>query len=412
MSNPFTSDIFVTTWMKHFKNSQIPQSVEWIEGLRFVKHRYFPFYVNVGKNLTKGVSYSVNAKVNDFEGKTLLVYDVPTYFNRETIHEGSHLKLKKVFQYQGFLMDLTKSISTEAYINSQFSSKNRREFRSNERRLHECFSASHRFFYKDISKEDYNFIFDSFYELLSARFSGKNTNYHHLEPQKWNYYKDLVYPMIKAKKASFLVIYDEKTPIGITLNFHSESVLFETITVFDTNYSKFSIGKLSIIKLLDFCYAHKISMSDFSKGDFDYKRKWGNTVYDFNYHILYDASSVKSKLTAFCLERFFKAKLYLREKEVNQWYRKMRFKFARSSKAKYNWGDFKIEKLEEFHPDSTYKAINFKASEYKGLLYVVYSFLFYAPQSVDTVKVYQDINDVNVYVISGDKKAQKVIFNH
>ena len=411
MSNPFTSKIFVSIWMKHFKNAEKPNSFKWIKGLDFVKHNFLPFYMNVGKNLTKGLSYVVDDEVNVFKGKTLLVYDVPAYFNIESPLSESGLKLKKVYQYQGFLMDLSEFSSTETYVNSQFSSKNRREFRSNERRLNVCFNASHRFFYQDISKTDYNFIFDSFYELLSARFSGKNTNYHHLESQKWNYYKDLVFPMIKAKKASFLVIYDEEKPIGITLNFHSESVLFETITVFDTDYSKFSIGKLSIIKLLDFCFEHQISKSDFSKGDFDYKRKWGNIIYDFNYHILYDSNSLQSKLTAFCLERFFKFKLYLREKKINQWYRKTMFKLKKSSGTKNEWGDFKIEKLTEFQPDATFDLIDFKQPKYSGLLYVVYSFLFYNPQSVNEVKVYKSKNMANMYVIFGEEKAQKVIFN-
>ena len=105
-----------------------------------------------------------------------------------------------------------------------------------------------------------------------------------------------------------MVIYNDGIPIGINLNYHSENTLFKAITVFDVNYFKFSIGKLSVLNLLYWCFENGYEYSDFSKGYFDYKKIWSNTLYDFNYHILYDKKSIKAILIANSIESVFKLK--------------------------------------------------------------------------------------------------------
>ena len=325
MNNPFTSKRFTNIWLKHFYSAKPAYNFKFIPDVSFVKNSILPYYTNVGKNLTKGISYSVDTAQIDYKGKAFLLYDIPGYFELDDFNNSGRLKLKRVFQYQGFLMNLSGYENTEAYINDRFSGKNRREFRSNKRRLETCFNVSYQFIYGHIERDVYDKLFKQFYDLLSNRFLGKQTNYHHLDSVKWNYYTELVFEMLNNRQASLLVIFKDEIPIGITLNFHSENILFETITVFDPDYYKFSIGKTSIIKLLEWCFENKVTISDFSKGDFEYKRKWSNTVYDFEYHILYDSRSVIAALTANALAAYFKLKLYLRKKHVNQLYRKAIF---------------------------------------------------------------------------------------
>nr|WP_279309204.1 GNAT family N-acetyltransferase [Psychroserpens sp. SPM9] len=309
-------------------------------------------------------------------------------------------------------MDISSFKDQDDYINAQFSSKNRREFRSNQRRLETCFNIRYDFIHDAISRTEFDTLFQQFHELLSKRFADKQTNYHHLSPDKWNYYKELVFQMLPEQKASLLVIYNEDTPIGITLNFHSETVLFETITVFDSDYYKFSIGKTSIIKLLEWCFEHGYRISDFSKGDFDYKHKWGNLAYDFDYHILYDSKSLLSTLRANYVARFFKIKLYLRTKKVNELYRKFRF-IVRGENKNFSdkaHEDFTFEKLESFSADENYTLIDFKSKTYTFLLQFIYTFLFANPEPVDQIKVYKHQEEES-FVIQGSKKAQKIKFN-
>ncbi|WP_299229339.1 GNAT family N-acetyltransferase [uncultured Psychroserpens sp.] len=414
--NPFTSNTFIAIWTKHFNKSKPPKRFDFISGIQFFKHSFLPLYINIGKNLTKGISYKLCEGAHDYKGKTFLIYDVPTYFNIKTTipTESSSLRLKKVFQYQGFLMDISSYKDQDEYINAQFSSKNRREFRSNKRRLEACFNIKYSFLHGDIGETQFKAVFNQFNKLLNKRFAGKQVNYHHLSKQKWRYYRELVYTMLLEKNASLLIIYNEKTPIGVTLNFHSESILFETITVFDPDYYKFSVGKTSIIKLLEWCFENNYTISDFSKGDFEYKHKWSNLVYDFHYHILYDSKSLISRTTATLVSQFYKLKLYLRRKGVNERYRRLRY-FIQGKKHHQvddTYAHFKLKNLTNFDElVNEYKAIDYLEDNYKFMPQFVYTFAFANPEPISNIKVYKNKRDNTIYVISGSTKTQQIIFN-
>ncbi|NND53010.1 MAG: GNAT family N-acetyltransferase [Flavobacteriaceae bacterium] len=410
MNNPFTSQLFNDIWLKHFNDSKTAISFKCIANVKFIKRNPYFYFVNVGKNLTKGIYYSLNTDYQDFKNKVFLIYDVPSYFKVVPPERYSKLKLKRVFQYKGFLMNLDGFTNSEEYIKSRFSGKNRREFRSNQRRLETCFNIDYKFIIGQINESDFKLIFDQFHDLLSIRFYEKQTDYHHLGSQKWNYYSDLVFKCINDNKASLLVVYKDDTPIGITLNFHADSIIFETITVFDPDYYKFSIGKTSIIKLLDWCFENNIQISDFSKGDFEYKNKWGNEIYDFEYHILYDSRSIIANLIASMIAFFFKFKLYLRKKNLNAFYRKLRFILGKGKKQTRIERKFQIEKLSDFEPDSNYKEVDITLEQYNFLKKFLYSFLFANPEPEALVKVYKNNSD-NDYIIMGSKAVQKISFD-
>ncbi|RLD26464.1 MAG: hypothetical protein DRI75_11675 [Bacteroidetes bacterium] len=414
-NNPFTSFTFVSVWLKHFNNSKPSKVFYFINYVEFVKHKFLPFYINVGKNLTKGVYYSIDDKARDFKNKVFLIYDVPSYFNikKVTNLNTSSLRLKTVSQYQGLLIDISKFENFEGYISKQFSTQNKRYIRwSHINRLENCFNISYNFFHGEISNNQYELIFNHFYRLLDITFSGKRTNYHHLNPKLWNFYKELVLPMIRERKASFFIIYDNEIPIAINLNFHSDNTLFKAITVYDVNYYRFSLGKLSVIKIIEWCFENNYRISDFTKGDFDYKHKWSNVIYDFNYHIFYDLDSVVSRITASCISLYFKFKSYLRAKKINVFYRKVIFKIERSSNSMNSvWRDYKTEKLIDFRATEQFKAIEFKQQQYSYLLSPIYSFLFANPEPIKAIKVFEDTKKDKTYIIVGSKIAQKTIFN-
>ncbi len=64
----------------------------------------------------------------------------------------------------------------------------------------------------------------------------------------------MAYPLILEKKASLFVIYNKETPMAITYNYHTEDTLIDAITVFDIDYSKFNIGYVNNLKLLNWCF--------------------------------------------------------------------------------------------------------------------------------------------------------------
>ncbi len=332
-SNPFLSKLFTKVWLKHFNKGEPSESFRAFGDLDFVKHRKLPLYVNVGKTHTKGISYTPS---QDFEAtyknKVFLIYDVPTYFKQETSF-NDRFNVLRTKQYPGFLVKLDPYTSIDTYLNSVFNRKSRYKIRSYKKTLEASFSISYTMFYGAISKEEYDVIFGVFRQLLERRYTEKQVTNNNLDPIEWAFYSEVVYAMVLEKSASIFVVYDEQKPIGVMLNFMAVNTLFVAITVFDTAYSKFNVGTVNILKLIEWAIANDIHKVDFSKGYYDYKKRWGSIAYDFEYHIVYDSKSVQAKVIALSLYNFFRLKQFLREKGANNLLHKFTYFLKRNPKA-------------------------------------------------------------------------------
>ena len=64
-------------------------------------------------------------------------------------------------------------------------------------------------FYGAIEKVEYDHIFEHFKFLLTKRFDDKQITNNNLDPAEWEFYKEVVYPLILEKKASLYVIYNK-----------------------------------------------------------------------------------------------------------------------------------------------------------------------------------------------------------
>ncbi len=325
--NPFLSEIFTSKWLKHFNDGQCSMSFSLFSDLVFVKNKRLPLYVNVGKTQTKGISYSISSdKDKKYKNKVFLIYDVPEYFHPEN-NINNPLKVLKTSQYPGFIVYLKKYSSFEDYMASVFNAKSRYKIRSYRRNLEDSFSISYKMFYGAISKKEYDEIFGYFRTLLERRFEDKQETNNNLNSKEWDFYCEVVYPMVLEKKASIYVVYDNQKPIGVMLSFMSENIIFVAITVFDISYSKFNVGTVNITQLLEWAIEQKIEIVDFSKGYYDYKTRWGSIKYKFEYHIAYDSKSIKATSLAYSIFFFFKIKQFFRNKGVNTLLHKFTFFF-------------------------------------------------------------------------------------
>ncbi|MCK7591039.1 GNAT family N-acetyltransferase [Subsaxibacter sp. CAU 1640] len=411
MNNPFTSKLFVEIWSKHFNNSRKEFKFGFINHVSFYKTKFFPLYINIGKNLTKGIYYTLDYQKEGFRKKAFLIYDVPDFFGVESFdNTKSALKRNEIFQYQGFLLNFKGFPTAQDYINSRISSKNRRGLRSRQERLEKCFDISYRFYTDDISKEEFDVVFRQFHELLSDRFSGKKVNYHHLRPDKWAFHNEFSYEMMKENRASLFVIYNKDLPIAVTLNIHSDDIVFVSITVFDPDYYKFNIGKTTIVKIIEWCYENDMKIADFSKGDFDFKHEWCNITYDFDYHLLYDSKSFRASTIALAVRWLFETKRYLRDKNVNVFYRKLLYKLKKDENG-HPEAKYRINDLQSFEVSSNYERISLQDNKYQHLKVIVYSFLFLNSESFGDISIYKRKSSKKEYVIKGTEKAQSVIFN-
>lgn len=200
-NNPFTSESFEKKWMKHFMPSKKVQSFEFINGVRFYKTSYFPIYINTGKNLTKGNYYKIN-NAKDFGNKVFVIYDVPSYLEIKNVSDSKKgLKLHRIKQYQGFLIEFDKYSTVNEYLLATFSKNTRMKLRKYGNRLESCFKISSKMYLGFIEKREYDFLFKQFMNLLVKRYTKKAISYNNMEPKEWSFYKDVAYSLILEKKS-------------------------------------------------------------------------------------------------------------------------------------------------------------------------------------------------------------------
>ncbi|SDS38571.1 Acetyltransferase (GNAT) domain-containing protein [Formosa sp. Hel1_31_208] len=321
-TNPYTSHTFENIWTQHYCKGKTVHSFEFFQNIKFSKTKKWPIYVNLGKNFTNGMNYSVDAKKRDFKGKVALIYDVPSFYDIN-FPEHHQIKLKKVKQYDGFYGDLSGFNTIDDVILANFSSsKSRYNFRRSLKQLHETADLQWTVYYGSIEKETYHREMAVFKSLLNKRFDDKNV-FNTVLPM-WAFFKDLIYEMIIEKRVVMNVLYNGTEPIAMSINFVSEDSISVAIRTFDIDYNKLNIGNIEIYKLIEWCLANDIKIIDFSKGENYYKKRWTDTQYHYDFHIIYDSKSLVSRLLGNILVRFFKFKQYLRDKNVNSLYVKLK----------------------------------------------------------------------------------------
>lgn len=331
--NPFLSQTFIEIWSKHFLLKHLKKVFEFIN-IGFYKPSLFPIYVNLGATLTKGVSYNLKAlaSAKELKQKALLIYDVPAYFNKNE-KSNNEVSVIKVKQYPGYLINLKKYNGLNHYLTKVFSKSSRQKFKRYSQRLEQCYNIHYKMYFGAISIEEYNHVFNAFHALLTKRFIGKQTVNNNLFEHEWNFYRAVVYPLILEKKASLNVIYNANQPISIRLNYYSDTIVFDAITVFDTDYSKFHLGKISILKILEWVFEQPYEIFDFSKGYFDYKESWSDQSYNFEYHLLYNSASITSSSLAFFTAYYFRLKHFLRTQKLNEKFHSLQFLLKHNKKA-------------------------------------------------------------------------------
>ena len=176
-----------------------------------------------------------------------------------------------------------------------------------------------------MSRDDFNSVFEKFKLLLEKRYNNKRINNHWLNERKWEYLEEVFFEMQKSKRAILFILSVNGKPVAFSSNFKSDDIVFSFLPAFDVEYSKFNPGTYLNYKILDWCIKNDVRIYDFSKGDYDYKKTWGNLEYGFEYHILYDPTSIKSRLISKSVHLFFEAKQYLRKMKIHETYHKYIF---------------------------------------------------------------------------------------
>ena len=314
--NPFNSPTYEKIWLNHYGEGKNKFKFNFLTGVSFIKGSWPNQYINIGGNYTSGLFYKIDKNILDYKNKLFVIYDVPQYLQSKQISEDDELRLIKLKLYKGYYVNIQQYSTIEEVVSKRFnSSKSRYNFRRTLKQFNEKYDVSSKMFLGEINLLEYNKLMGQFVKMMEARFNDLDTE-NTLLPM-WDFYQDLLFPLINESKVGLFVIYSNNIPVAMSINFVYDDNLVVATRTFDINYFRLGIGNNEIYYLIDWCIKNKINFLDFSKGERDYKKRWCDTEYYYERHIIYDTNSIKAKVCAKTIESIHNFKQYLRDKKVN-----------------------------------------------------------------------------------------------
>ncbi len=409
-SSPYLSEPFISTWIKHF-NEGIPfVQFNFMEQLSFVEHSRFPIYFNTGKTNTKGLSYTLMPiKFDGPSSKVFFIYDVHGAFQTKDSFSNANIGRLSSKQYIGYLCDLKGHSNLDTYMNQIISKSSRYKFRMYKRKLESSFNIHYRAYFGDIAKQEYEFLFNRFKKLLEKRFREKRIQNNNLDPKEWNFYKEVTFSMILKQQAALYVVYDGEEPIAITLLNFSKKIAFDVIRTFDIDYSNFRLGTISLMQQLQWCIAQGFETLDFSKGHFEYKKRWATRSYNFEYHIYYDSRSVLASFIAFSMNMYYGLKQFLRDKNLAAVFHSSIFWLRNGNTTTEILPDYCFKENSEIYKEESLSYIKLDDEKNHSFKRMFYEFLYrYSEHKTDT-KLFKVSKNPGLFLIKGKNSSVEAI---
>lgn len=412
LKNPFTNKIFTSAWLKNFKNGKERIQLGSFPRVHFYKPNFLPLYINLGKNLTKGMTYDIDPHfIEESKKKVFLIYDVFDFLNESLPKKMERIKCKVSRQYPGYIINVGQFKDFNEYFTNNFSKRSRYKFKKYKSRLEGSFDINCKMYLGNMEQDEYQLVFKKFRELLVKRFQDKKVVNNNLNKKEWNFYEEVVYPMIQSKEAGLFVIYEGRKPIAITLLYFMDDVMIDAITVFDIDFSKFHLGSVMVMILLEWSFDNNINILDFSKGEFEYKKHWMTRQYSFDYHIWYDSKYLPTVLLANVLVAFFNLKQYVRNKNFNELLHKLLFRIRyRSNKKSEGTYQYEINDATPISDTSGLDEISLRQNENPYLRKTVFDVLYLNKVHIKDIKVY-GLGNAKEYLVQSQESAWKISFS-
>ena len=339
----------------------------------------------------KGFDYNVTIESNsELKHQVLIVKDIPDYLNVHINKQSTNLAINKIKTLKGHLIELHTFQNITDYLKSNFGTKSRSNLRRYQNRLESCFNIKYVVYYGTIEKQEYNRLFVALKELLIRRFNEKKeTNY---ELQHLGEFQNIVYNLILSKKASLFVIYDGNKPISIRINMHKETLSFYILSGFDIDYSRFHLGKIDMLKNIEWCINNAFEVYDLLKGYDYYKEKWATKTHYYYNHIAYHSNSTsvsiigkykifKETIKYKCYNLLKKYNLHTKHKEFRKFIFGVKNAFIKKERS------FKISDFDSKFSNELTEINIEKNKKYAFLRKPVYDFLFTNNTSINNVTV-------------------------
>ena len=320
--------------------------------------------------------------------------------------QSNTLRVRQVVQKKmecfGIVIDKNLN-SIDDYLRGHFSKNSRTPVIKKKKRLESSFNISYKVYYGNIEPDVYENLISTCKRMLVERFEQRADHNHVLN--NWEAYRNSLYTLINKKKASFFVIYNNNTPIQISVNYHYKTIMFAYIPAYDINYSKFGLGNTAVYMQLKWCIENKYEYLDFGNGNYDYKRRWCNYEYLLETHIICQKNSLTGNGVALLELGLVKLKNLLKDLNIDVFLQNLRPK-ANGSASSETFEQFNFIAIEEdFKPDE-FEKISLDTDEFNFLKKPVFDFIYQYQDHFDSIKVYKE-NDTT-FVIAGEKNTKKL----
>lgn len=357
--------------------------------------------------LNQNISHNLTLISNRLKKHHIYAYQLfPNYLDYKISNKN---KVKKVKQKLGFAIHLKNHSNIIDYLKQECSTQHRKNIVRATNKLENSFNITYKTYFGSISKVHYEYIMNSLREMILKRFQQREGR--NLIIKNWNHYFEHTFNLINEKKGSLFVVYDGDKPIEVSINYHLDSIMYSSISSFDLDYGKFSLGNIEIYKQLDWCLLNSIMFFDMGYGDLAYKRKWSNHIYQFEHHTIYHKINILGDLYSYLLLIKYQLTNYLISKKINDKFHNLIDKLKKVEKTN-NEREYELiiidSSTDSVENDS--EISNISSSNNSYLRKPIYDYLYRANEHIKDVKVFK-ANHVNSYIVQGKNSYGKLNFN-
>ncbi len=329
----------------------------------------------------------------------------PSYL-KPSFRDNKKYTIKRYPSVKGFAIDMASNSDLEDYMRAQFNKKVRAHQMRALRRFEHCFELRQERYFGHIDEEVCEHLLKELRTMIVRRFQQRRQESDTLK--SWEKIANTTYNLVLEKKASIFVIYHGNKAVSISVSYHYDKLFFYYVTSYDTDYAKFSLGNIMIIKQLEWSYENGYRYFDMGWGDLDYKRRWCNLVYNNTHFFIFPRNSPQAWMWSSLKGNKTRLMAYLLNRGYNKYYGRLKAKLLPRSKNKSDLvrsvpGPIVKGESREF---DSYSPI--MPSEHPGLNYYINTFLYLSQEEYSAVKVYRVEN--NRFLIRAGLHSQEVTF--
>ncbi|WP_435625402.1 GNAT family N-acetyltransferase [Flagellimonas sp.] len=330
----------------------------------------------------------------------------PSYLDAKPLLETQKMFFKTIAQrkIKGFAIEITEPTDFDTFYRENYSKSFRQNIKRYVNRLESCFNVKYLIFHGNISKSDYELHMQSLKRMLKYRFEEKGEDNRVLK--EWDNYYNATFDLINQKKCSLFVIQADGETIHVCINRHQKNILNISIPSYDIAYSKFSLGNISIFKLLQWSIENKYDFIDMEYGVNEYKRRWSNVIYSFDHHIFYPSK----RFSGYLLGRLKILKLrvinLLKGMMVDEWVEKVKRRRIGGQMKTYS-SNYRHETTDVLNFESL-KEISFKQLDSTVLKRTILDIAFQRKLVLSRCKIFSDVKNPNLYYLADDSTKIKI----